>query len=239
MVTNHVQEGDVLTVTAPAGLSSGDEVLIGTNLFGVAVADALITADVEIMVTGVFDLTKEAPLVISAGDLIYWDVTNSQCTTTSLNNLLIGICTLAAASADTEVRVKLQGAGMSTPAILDDGDTLPVMLSPAATVRETWVAPVRGTMTGLGWTAETQPASAAGTYTCAIANETDSTNQLSTATQDLDATITADTYLAGTLTATVANRNFDQGDVFSFTFTSSNVDLVGAGLVQVIRYRHR
>jgi predicted RecA/RadA family phage recombinase len=54
---NYLQEGDSVTVPAPANVSSGDGVLLGT-LFGVAATDADSGANVTIKTTGVFTLPK-------------------------------------------------------------------------------------------------------------------------------------------------------------------------------------
>lgn len=56
---NFVQRGDTITVAAPATLSSGDGVLIG-SLFGVATTDAASGADVALVTTGVIALPKES-----------------------------------------------------------------------------------------------------------------------------------------------------------------------------------
>jgi predicted RecA/RadA family phage recombinase len=57
---------------------------------------------------GVFDLTKQPALAITAGARVFWDDTNRRVTTTATGNFAIGIATQAALAADTTVRVVLQ-----------------------------------------------------------------------------------------------------------------------------------
>jgi predicted RecA/RadA family phage recombinase len=102
---NMLSDGEILTVTAPAAVSSGDLVIVG-SIIGVAITDAADGAEVAIATCGVFSLTKEAPLVIAQGDTVYWDVSNANVDKTDTNTLL-GVCTVSAVSAATTVAVKL------------------------------------------------------------------------------------------------------------------------------------
>lgn len=105
MATNYVQPGDTVTVTAPYVLTSGAGCLVG-SLFGVALSAAANAATVEIMTTGVFDITK-ASGAVTQGAKMYWDNTNKVVTTTSTSNTLIGVATQAQASGDATCRVRL------------------------------------------------------------------------------------------------------------------------------------
>ena len=67
-------------------------------------------ASAEVAVNGVFDITKEAPLVIAVGARVFWDNTNKRVTTTATGNVAIGHAVVAAASADTTARVRLSGS---------------------------------------------------------------------------------------------------------------------------------
>lgn len=111
---NFVQPGDSITVAVPyaGGVTSGQGILVG-SLFGVAAFDAAQNASVEAQLEGVFDLTKQPSLAISAGARVFWDDTNRRITTTSTSNFCVGICTAAALAADATVRVLLM---RSTPA---------------------------------------------------------------------------------------------------------------------------
>lgn len=106
---NYVQTGDVLTVTAPYALASGDGCLVG-SLFGVATAAAANGATAEIQTCGVFDITALSSDTGSVGAKMYWDNTNKRLTTTSSGNSLIGVLTAAKANGETTARVRLDGA---------------------------------------------------------------------------------------------------------------------------------
>ena len=108
----YIQPGDSLTVTAPYAVTSGQGVLVGA-LFGIAAFDAAISTSVEVQTKGVFDVTKEPALAITAGARVFWDNTNRRITTTATSNFQVGIATQAALAADTTVRVVLQRAPAS------------------------------------------------------------------------------------------------------------------------------
>src|SRR5262245_23844248 len=105
---NSVQAGGTLTVVSPGTVASGDGVLI-QNTFGIAAYDAVLNDSLEIVVEGVFTLPK-APGAILQGANVYWDNTNKNVTTTAAGNVLIGIATVDAANADTDVNVRLNGS---------------------------------------------------------------------------------------------------------------------------------
>ena len=88
------------------GILSGQGMMVSA-FFGIAAADALQNVVVECEVIGEFEITKEAPLVIAQGVRVFWDNTNRSITLTATANFQVGICTVAALSADTTVRVWL------------------------------------------------------------------------------------------------------------------------------------
>ena len=63
---NFVQPGLSVPMPMPYDRTSGQGVLVGA-LFGVVAVDALTGVTAEVAVNGVFDITKEAPLVIAVG----------------------------------------------------------------------------------------------------------------------------------------------------------------------------
>ena len=105
---NYVDNGDTVTLAAPAAVSSGDGVLAG-SLFGVAQNDAASGATVVIVTKGVFDLTKVGSQAWTLGVKVYWDAGNSRCTTVATSNTLIGVATQAVGSGagETTGRVRL------------------------------------------------------------------------------------------------------------------------------------
>lgn len=105
---NFVQPGETITQIAPAAVSSGDGVLVGT-IFGVAQYSAASGAEVELARRGVFDLPKKAAEAITAGAKVYWNNTNKEITTTASGAILVGAAVLAAGASDATARVLLDG----------------------------------------------------------------------------------------------------------------------------------
>ncbi len=105
---NYVQNGDVLTVIAPAATVSGQPLLIG-SLFGVACTAAASGAPVEMRTSGVYDLEAATADVIAAYARVYWDNAAKQVTSTVDSNTLIGCVTEAKAASTTVARVRLNG----------------------------------------------------------------------------------------------------------------------------------
>jgi predicted RecA/RadA family phage recombinase len=79
---NFVQKGSTLTMTAPADVTSGQLVVVG-SIVGVAGFDAATGTDVEITVEGVFELPKVTTDVIAQGDKLYWDSGQAKLTKTA------------------------------------------------------------------------------------------------------------------------------------------------------------
>lgn len=105
---NFVQDGEVLTLTAPYAVASGGGAKVG-SIFGVACGTVADAAEGEFAVVGVFDLPK-ASGAITQGAKVYWDDTNKVVTGTASGNTLIGVAVKAAASGDATVRVRLNGS---------------------------------------------------------------------------------------------------------------------------------
>ncbi|SDP69665.1 DUF2190 family protein [Desulforhopalus singaporensis] len=107
MATNHVQKGNVMTWTngTSADVAAGDVVEVGT-LIGVALGDIADGAEGEVAIAEVWTLPKEAPLVISQGDQVYWDDTAGEIDKTDTNTAA-GKAFADAASAATTVKVLL------------------------------------------------------------------------------------------------------------------------------------
>ncbi len=112
MATNLFADGDRTELTSPYAVTAGQGMLVGT-LFGVALFSVATSTQVAVAHVGIWDITKEPSLAISAGARVFWDNTNRRVTTTATSNVCIGHATVAALAADTTVRVRLAG---STPA---------------------------------------------------------------------------------------------------------------------------
>lgn len=105
---NYVQEGCVVTLTAPYDVAAGAGLLVG-SIFGIAASAALSGAVVEVSRDGVFDVTALSTDTATVGAKLYWDNTNKRLTTTASGNTLVGAATAAKASGDTTARVLLDG----------------------------------------------------------------------------------------------------------------------------------
>ena len=107
----YVQPGNTITLSAPYDVTSGDGLLVGA-IFGIASGDALTGSEVEVVTTGVFDVTKTASQAWAVGDKVYWDNTNRVATKTATANTLIGVAVLAVGgtASETTGRVRLNGS---------------------------------------------------------------------------------------------------------------------------------
>lgn len=105
---NYVQSGDVLTVTAPAAVVSGQAFLVG-SLLVVAQTDAATATSVAVVTCGVFDLPKLSTQAWAEGARVYWDDGNSRLTTVASGNTLVGVAASAAANPSPTGRVRLDG----------------------------------------------------------------------------------------------------------------------------------
>jgi predicted RecA/RadA family phage recombinase len=108
---NYVQPGNIITLTAPYAVTSGDGLLVG-SIFGVAAGTASLGDPVETALEGVYDLKKVASQAWAVGDKIYWDNTAKNTTKTLTSNTLIGVATDVVAGGATDLigRVRLNGA---------------------------------------------------------------------------------------------------------------------------------
>ena len=107
MAQNHIQVGSVMPWTNGTGVavSSGDVVEVA-DVVGVALGDIAIAGEGELAIAEVFEVPKEAPLVIAQGDQVYWDATAGEMDKTD-SNTPAGKCFEGAVSAATTVKVKL------------------------------------------------------------------------------------------------------------------------------------
>ena len=104
-MTNFIQTGEVLTVTAAATVTSGQLVVVG-SMVGVANFGAASGDEVEISVEGVFELPKVTTDVIAAGELLYWSSGVGKLTRTAGTGSkpLVGYAIAAAGNGATTVR---------------------------------------------------------------------------------------------------------------------------------------
>ncbi len=111
---NYIQNGEAVNYLVPVSTTivAGDVVAIGTNLTGVAVTSGTTGDTIVVNLCGVYELSKDAPLVITQGDKLFWNTTNKEITKT-VTDRPIGVAWAGAASADTTVQVLLYEDGLS------------------------------------------------------------------------------------------------------------------------------
>lgn len=108
---NFIQNGDMISVTAPVGgIASGQGILVG-SLFGVAAKAAAESESVEIATVGVYELPKAPATVIAQGARVAWDDATKQVVSPGAGMYPIGVAVLAAGNGPTSVRVRLDGVG--------------------------------------------------------------------------------------------------------------------------------
>ena len=107
MSTGHICEGKVMPYTNATGsaITKGTVIEFGA-MVGVALGDIANAATGMLAISEVWTLAKEAPLVITQGDQVYWDATNDNVDKTN-TNIPCGIAYASAISAATTVQVLL------------------------------------------------------------------------------------------------------------------------------------
>lgn len=106
---NHIQSGNILTLTAPAALVAGNIAVIG-SLFGVVASSVQSGQQVDLYTQGVYAFNKVGALAIAVGDKVYWDSATSLVTKTASGNTYIGVAVTAAANPSSSVQVRLNGS---------------------------------------------------------------------------------------------------------------------------------
>lgn len=108
---NHIQNGQVITVTAPAGgITSGEGLIVG-HIFGIAAYSAAEGDPLELSITGVFRLPKATAAVLTVGARVAWDNTAKNINLPGAGRFPVGVATEAAGNGITSVAVRLDGVG--------------------------------------------------------------------------------------------------------------------------------
>ena len=117
MKANRVQAGNSIDHTPIAAVAAGDVVVI-TNIVGIAARDIAANALGSIEVQGIFDVDHAAD-VIAAGGAVYWDADGNPvsgtagsgaATATANGNTFMGWALVGVDANTTKVRVKLFGS---------------------------------------------------------------------------------------------------------------------------------
>lgn len=94
---NYIQPGDTVTVPAPAKVTSGGLVVVG-SLIGIAQFAAASGDPVEIATTGVFELPKVKAQAWTIGAKVYSAPAGGLLTTVDTDNIFVGHALEAAAN---------------------------------------------------------------------------------------------------------------------------------------------
>lgn len=106
---NFVQDGDIVSLTAPYDVASGAAAKVG-GIIGIAVNTVASGAVGQFKTKGVFDVAKvSAQAWATVGLDIYWDDTAKKFTTVSTDNTLIGKNVATAANPSATGRLRLNG----------------------------------------------------------------------------------------------------------------------------------
>lgn len=101
---NFVQEGDVITLTAPSGGYTGGQLVVVGSLVGVATSTVAEGGLCAVSVEGVYTIPKAAP-ALTVGTKVYSNA--GAAVTTTNTDTYVGIVVKAAALNSTEVEVLL------------------------------------------------------------------------------------------------------------------------------------
>ncbi len=235
-MNNYVISGDTLEAVAPSGgVLTGNGVVIG-SIFGVAAATALVGVKFTLRTKGVFDLTKEAALAVTVGDLVYWDDAAKEVDKTGTNTP-IGVCVEKdAAGGDATVRVRLDGRSHeSRLGVIKCTHVNQVGVADDTATKYT--VPARDiTITAIKAIAKISPGSAVGTYTLAM--DSGGNNLLSAATFDLELLV-GGTLAAVPVTLTTADLDIPANTPIEYTFVSNNADLADGDVTIEVLFRDR
>ncbi len=115
MSRSYIQPGDVLTLIAPANLTAGTGVLVGSQ-FSIPQETVLSGASFDGYITGVHSHAKAASQAWTAGQVVYWDDTNklfSNVATVGFfgqGGVFIAVEAVAGGAGDTTGKVRLTGS---------------------------------------------------------------------------------------------------------------------------------
>ena len=103
-----IQDGNIITVTAPINVTSGTGILVG-SIFGIAAVDAVAGDAVEIGTVGVYELPKLSTAVFAPGDPVSWNANTGKVVVPATGMVPIGVATEAASNGTATVKVRLDG----------------------------------------------------------------------------------------------------------------------------------
>lgn len=235
MSTKFVHPGNTLDMVAPATITSGVPIKIG-SIFGVPQADAASGAQFPLMVTGVHTLAKATGFAPTAGAPAYWDVADAQLNSDTANPCVGCYEALAASGATTANVILFAPTQSDLTALGARADALearkgsirvPVALVANGTFDTYASLPQAATVTSVKVLTPDVFASAAGTVLLTVKKTNSAGNTvLSAATYDLEGA-SADVSNGVTLTATGADKQIAADGLIYFAVVSNNADATG------------
>ncbi len=124
MLARYVQKGESIDYRPTEAVSAGD-VIVVSDLIGVARLDIPANKLGSLALVGVFDMVKSSAAVPS-GSAVYWNAAAKQATPVSGSNRYLGKAIAGAAAGDASVRVLLNAPYQTEPeAPFTAGDAIP------------------------------------------------------------------------------------------------------------------
>lgn len=116
-MNNYIQPGDTITWTNGTGaaVKSGDVVVVGTRVLGIAAVDIANAGTGAVQLTGVFTVPKVAAAVFNAGDVLTWDSSAGafdDAAATPASGDIVGSVIAAKAGANTEATCEVKFLGV-------------------------------------------------------------------------------------------------------------------------------
>lgn len=108
MARNFIGEGEAVDLIAPYDVAAGSGALVG-GLFGVAL-NTYKSAELGVFGTcGIWELKKTNAQAWTQGQVVYWDNTAKEVTSTAGANTKIGVAVVAALNPSATGKVRLNG----------------------------------------------------------------------------------------------------------------------------------
>jgi predicted RecA/RadA family phage recombinase len=106
---NFIEQGHTINFTLAGTVAAGDPIVIG-KFVGIAVNGGVSGDVIAVKLTGVYEVIKKGTDVLAAGDLVYWDTTPGEATSTASANFFMGHVFEAAGNGVLKVKVRLSQA---------------------------------------------------------------------------------------------------------------------------------
>ena len=81
---------DQIKLVTTAAYTAGDVIVVGANVIGIALADAVIGDVLNVATAGVWEM-KRGAAAIAIGVSVYWNSTSKEVTTTAGTNAWLGV----------------------------------------------------------------------------------------------------------------------------------------------------